>query len=345
MTVIDHRGATAAFDQSFSGTASRKGTLDQWLRIAGHPVVVRYAGTRMRDAFARSFTHLQAAKADDASLTISVWAGTEPGGRPPLPLIPPEAEHGDRAIFRSEALRLVYHIGPGMLTALAPGAGQAWVWIADVTDLPFWEKAAPFGVVWRWWLAEVGHTVLHAGTVATGAGGVLLVGSGGSGKSTASIACLEDGFRYAGDDYVVLDPDGSTIHSLYGTGKLEHEHLDRVTNPRGDSVPNPDVPKRVLMLADSHPDLVVPSLSVHAVLAPRLRPQRQQTTFRPISSAEAIRATAPSSMIQLPDGKQRDLAAIAGLVRALPAYSLELGSDVSTIPGAVRRLLREVDGG
>ena len=354
MILVDQLDAIALFERSFSRAVEANGVIDQALAVAGWPVVVRYAGSQIQEAFAQSFTHLESEAEATPELTISVWDGADPNaGPPPLPYLPPQAQFGDRAIFRSDDLRLIYHIGPSMLTALAPGRGLAWVWIAARSDIPFWEKAAPFSVVWRWWLAELGYTMLHAGAVATDDGGVLLVGKGGSGKSTGAIACLEDGFLYAGDDYVVLDPDCATIHSLYCTGKLEHEHSERfdgvqrnyIGTGEGRRGTSSTIYKRVLQLVDAHPGRVVPGLRIDAIVAPVLRLDRFESSFQTIAAMEAMRETAPSSMIQLPDGCQRDLAAMAHLVRRMPAYSLELGSEVGRIPGAVRRLLAEVRGG
>ena len=67
----------------------------------------------------------------------------------------------------------------------------------------------------------------------------LITGSGGAGKSTTALLCLQAGLAYLGDDYVViaLDP-VPTAYSLYCTAKLNDDQaakfpgLLRFTEPR-----------------------------------------------------------------------------------------------------------------
>ena len=64
-----------------------------------------------------------------------------------------------------------------------------------------------------------------AAAVGQAAGGVLLVGAGGSGKSTCALSCLTSDLLYAGDDYVAVElrPEPRVL-SLFCSGKLEPDH-------------------------------------------------------------------------------------------------------------------------
>jgi hypothetical protein len=52
-----------------------------------------------------------------------------------------------------------------------------------------------------------------------------------------------------------------------------------------------------------------------------------------------LAALAPSTIFQLYPPKANALAEMAALVRAVPCYSLELGSDIDRIPEAIIELI------
>ena len=72
------------------------------------------------------------------------------------------------------------------------------------------------------WLMELyGRQLIHAAAVGTDIGGALIVGKGGVGKSTTSLASLAAGLRFVGDDYVIVGFDPHpTAWSLYCTAKV-----------------------------------------------------------------------------------------------------------------------------
>ena len=67
----------------------------------------------------------------------------------------------------------------------------------------------------------------HAAAVGQMGSGALLVGKGGSGKSTSALGSLASGWRYIGDDYCLLALNGiPQIHSLCTSAKLNAYHLE-----------------------------------------------------------------------------------------------------------------------
>jgi hypothetical protein len=55
-----------------------------------------------------------------------------------------------------------------------------------------------------------------------------------------------------------------------------------------------------------------------------------------------LRALAPSTILQHADESAAGMAVMAALVRRVPAYHLELGSDIAAVAPAVRDLLGAV---
>ena len=161
---------------------------------------------------------------------------------------------------------------------------------------------------------------MHAAAVGVRGHGVLLAGAGGAGKSTTALAAYARGLELCGDDYCALGP-GPTVHALYGVGKLEPDAARLV----------PELDGPIVALEPT------PSLALSAVVLPRVVPGGR-TTLTPVSPAAALRALAPSSTFQLPGAPRGPFAALAALVRELPAYRLELWEDLDGAVGALEQL-------
>ena len=102
-----------------------------------------------------------------------------------------------------------------------------------------WDWAAPLRAILHWWLGSHGVLQVHGGAVGTAEGGALVVGRGGSGKSTTALSSLAAGLRYAGDDFVAITTRPEPwVHSLYCSGKLDPGHLERFARLPGE-VANP----------------------------------------------------------------------------------------------------------
>jgi hypothetical protein len=60
---------------------------------------------------------------------------------------------------------------------------------------------------------------------------------------------------------------------------------------------------------------------------------------RPVGAAEALRALAPSTVLQHGHHGAAGLEMAAELVRRVPAYALDLGDDIAAVAPAIRDLL------
>ena len=119
--------------------------------------------------------------------------------------------------------------------------------VEGVANLPWWEGGAPFRRQLHWALAPDALPV-HAAAVGDARGAALLVGRGGSGKSSTAVACLAAGLGFLGDDYCILrfEPE-PVVHSLYCSAKVTNEelpHLGALAEQRDLDVP--EGPKPVL---------------------------------------------------------------------------------------------------
>src|SRR5262249_23268724 len=108
---------------------------------------------------------------------------------------------------------------------------EAIYWVDDAKALPYWSKAAPLRTLLHWVMQRFDRQLLHAAVVGTDHGGVIITGSGGAGKSTTALLCLEAGLKYLGDDYVVVALNPTAIaYSLYCTAKLNDDQVANFAN-------------------------------------------------------------------------------------------------------------------
>jgi hypothetical protein len=206
--------------------------------------------------------------------------------------------------------------------------------------VPWHERGAPLRPALHRWAALAGRHFVHAAAVATEAGGVLLAGPSGSGKSTTALACLEAGLDYAGDDYVILE--GRQAHCLYSTAKLDLGALERLPGlaPAVTDLRRGREDKAVLDVHAHRADRVRSPLPVDAIVIPTVGGSGPPRT-RPASPGEALRALAPTTLIQLPGAAHERMQAMAKLVRRVPAYRVELGDDVAAVAGEIARICTE----
>jgi hypothetical protein len=336
-------------EQEFAQAArARGGGVERHLSIWGMPVRLRFASDSTADVLGRAFEHLERDKESSPALTLHVWdAATTRTGRPAF--APPSAGPEDRDpsaagasyFFESAEYRALHQPASDSLSVLARAGDMGWFWVPDARELPYWDYTAPFRHLLAWWLSRRGCRLVHAAAVGDDRGGVLLVGRGGSGKSTASLSVLfDDRLRFAGDDYVAIGAgdDHVRAHSLYSFAKLHWRDLARLPQ-LASAISNGGRrdEKAVFHVYANFPDRCTNGFPLRAVVVPRVK--GGATRVGSSNHAKAVAALAPSTIFQIYPPAPDALAQIAGIVRALPTFSLELGADVEAIPSELLRLI------
>lgn len=247
--------------------------------------------------------------------------------------------------------------------------GRSVVWFASPSDVPSWEKPAPFRRPLAQLLASRRRVVLHGGAVGTDHAALVITGPGGRGKSSTVMTCVRAGMRTLGDDYLVLEPDRDEIHALFATARLLPsspawqpgvDSLDNATPPvdstgeetgpanqgsqpsaSPDTLDTPDTPdtpeKATVYLAERHPAALLRRLPISAVLIPEITAERT-TRITPMARFAALRELAPSSLLQVEAG-QAGLSRLTRLVSEKPVYRLRLGSSTASVVEQLTDLL------
>ncbi len=333
------------YREGFMRAADSKGVQPCRLMIAQQPVTISFAGKALSH-LARPLAHLEDGHTGmPGKLDILVWEGP-PGWSPPKPVWKQgqQGYQGEVVGLGSGRFQVNYHDTSGLFHIFDHSTRSVLYRIPCAADLPFWEIASPFRIIFHWWARSLGGHVAHAAAVGQDGRGVLLVGKSGSGKSTASLACLYHGMEFVGDDYVLLlgDPPHSA-HSLYSSAKMHTDFLQKVFPDWREMAATRIGPenKSVFFLRERLPDALRRSLMIQAIVMPQgSLAEGTQLITRPVS--EALLALAPSTIFQLPGAHREAMTFFSNFVRGMPAYAMRTGDDLASIPKALLDLLSSV---
>jgi hypothetical protein len=338
----------AGVTNSFRSAAEASGGVsDDRYVIAGGSVALRFGSPALRAHLTPAFEHLASRGASDADgpvLTVNLWDAASTGtAPPPRPSVPDDFAEGALFHFHEPPLRAAYQPGLESLSIWNSDEGVAWYWVADALDLPYWDRASPIRQILFWWLSSRECLQVHGAAVGTVEGGVLLVGRGGSGKSTVALSTLASDLLYAGDDYVAVRLGSSPrIESLYSSGKLEPAHVRELfpnLMPLLDNADRLADEKAVVYVHEHFPDRVVNGFPLRAVLVPKVVAKERESRIVDVSRADAFAALAPSTIFQLHTAGPDSLAAMSRLIQGVPCYGLTLGTDPTAIPETISAFL------
>jgi len=210
---------------------------------------------------------------------------------------------------------------------------------------PLWETGGPLRVFLHWAFAGSRARLCHTATLGLDGRGVLLAGAGGSGKSGTTLAGIVAGLATVGDDYGLVAQEDAVVaaYPLYRILKQDPAGVMRVMGAEartqfGRTNWQDKFEIHVSALARSP---FVGRLEIGAILLPRVA-RLERTELRSVSSGAAMRAFAPSSVFQLPDGEREGIGFAAELCRRLPCYELLLSENAVDIGQALRSFLERM---
>jgi hypothetical protein len=337
----DFRQASGAFDVAARRHPDQ--VTEGVYRLAGRLVRLRIIGPRLAAELTAPLAHLRASEnGAEPFLTIDAWHQAETGVGAERPDLPPAL--GSYGVMAASVDgHYVAENRPHSAAWLDRRARRIFAWVASSERLHLDERARPWHRVLAVALGDLGVQTIHAGLVAWQGRGALLVGKGGSGKSTASICCLLDGLDYLGDDFVGLAaaPDGGFVgHSLYSSALIGLGHMGGYPDLAAACRPGhyPDEEKSVVCFNGVDAARLGAEVAIRAVILPRVAGSAD-TAIRQAPARDALLALAPSSLLYLPGVGPRSMQRLGALVGGVPSYRLELGPDLRQIAPRVADLL------
>lgn len=333
------------FCDAYQSASSRREAITQTYQIAGYRVRLCFAGSALPPLLTPALAHLAIPNVDRPDLTICLWESETTGVRPPrCPWTPDQVDlRGEVPACSDERILTAVQTDVNAVSILDKERRLGVYWIDSTEFLYVYEQAAPLKVLLHWWLREQGLPMIHAGAVGTEGGAVLLVGKTGAGKSTTTLACLEAGLLYVSDDRCLLELGSAPqVHAIYNSAKLHPPQMDRFPS-LAPAVRNPnrlDDEKVLVHVHEFAPQQVAPHLPVRAILLAKVA-GRPETSLSPVSRIEVLRDFVTSTLVYQPGAAQAEVGMMTELVRQVPCYRINLGSDLSGIPGVITALLAE----
>ncbi len=344
-----------AFANSLAGdfdrAVQRAGLVERYFQIGTHAIRIRFAGDALVSSMTSALAHVMNSVASYTDgefdgLTLSVFDSESTGI--PLSEFPfssqTSSETTERWYGNQGGCHVYFQQGVNALQVLNLHNKQAIYWVPSVEQIPYYVVAAPFLATFHWWFGSKGGVLIHGGAVGDREGGVMLTGKGGSGKSTSVLSCLDSQLKYAGDDYCLLATHPEPhVYSLYNSAKLEPSNRDRFPQLNGSLWKSDQISgeKTLFLLHPRFAEKFISDFPLKAILLPRVMGQKD-TTVEPVHSAEAVRALAPTSVIQLPGARHVSFGRMTEIVKRVPSFRLKSGLDLKQIPRTIEALLTRI---
>ncbi len=213
---------------------------------------------------------------------------------------------------------------PWGLTFADRRAGRAVLYVQALEGLPTWERCAPLRNALGFLAPALGYHLLHGAAVSCAGGAFLLVGQGGSGKSSSALAALvTDGpLGFLSEDYTLVRIDGdAAVYPLYRSFKIDAPGLARMPGLERYRQLGRQGEKSCRLLPRH---LLSPAFPLRAIVWPD---RTQERLLSPVSKGTALLKLAPSTLFQNPNAAGSDLHALAELCRRFDSYRLGLASE------------------
>ena len=196
---------------------------------------LRFAGPALVSRLVPALAHVATAPVPDPALTIRLWDSHSTGTtmpRPPWGILE-HREQGKIRGFFGDRLYTVFEGGAKFLSVLDVARDRGMYWVRRPEHVESADTGSPLRTLLHLWLREHDVQLVHGGAVGSADGCVLIVGSGGAGKSSAALACLPSELGLLADDYCLMRPgDSPTIFTLYSSAKTNSDTLARLALPR-----------------------------------------------------------------------------------------------------------------
>lgn len=338
----------AAFDRAWRAAPAERN--ETHYVLAGVGVRMRIAGNELARHVDRAIAHARpSGSRPPAVLAIDLWDAR----RTAVPGLEHDAAHADGSSWRigsgifaaSHDARVVSHALGSAVVWLDRQSPRMVGWYADGNDVSLHQRGKPLQMLLAVWSSDRGLLAVHAACIARGDAGVLIPGRSGAGKSTTALACMHAGFDYLGDDWIgIAEPADGTArgYGLYSSTFLDPEHATRFPRAAGHLIApsNPGEEKSLLFVGDLFPQQLRGDATIRALALPRLVSDTA-VRVRPAAKRDALLTLVPSSVFEMhPRSGRAGVDRLARLVEEVPAYWLELGSDIAAIVSGVERILQ-----
>lgn len=242
-------------------------------------------------------------------------------------------EDGIYSVWQPAVIPVLYAVD------LAARRGIAWL---PKGEAPPWIRSRPAISLIHAMMHETPWCAVHGAAVGSAAGFTLLAGEGHSGKTTAALACVKAGWRYAGDDFVAVNGATGEIEPLFCSARLRPALVDAFGDLIGETTPVSDFNgelRHELSLAGLGERIGGGRL--RALFIPRRR-GAASPEFTPAKQSDAFRALLPTTAYELPGWPNEIADKVARISGLAPVFFADTGTTPTEIPAAFAHQLQRL---
>src|SRR5271170_1883892 len=223
--------AEAAASDLVRATADRPFAASRVVEAGPLTIAIHFADRDLEALFADAFYPAPATCRESWSIFVVAAGRGEP-----LPLPGFSANEPDMRLVES-ADRYCLWMGrhsPSLYVVDRPSR-RAVCWVTEKSAVKAWERSRPFLPALQAMFDDSPWLAVHAAALALEGRAILFAGPGGASKTTLSLAGLSAGWRFIGDDYVVVDSRelAPAVAPPFATARLRDDMVARFPNLAG----------------------------------------------------------------------------------------------------------------
>lgn len=297
----------------------------------------RFAGVALIPVIMPALEHLIVdAEAGIIEYTIDIWDSESTNID--FPIAPCGIDdilvRGELDGFISKRYEAAFFTHARMLTVIDHDSKHGVVCLATSSDIPAFELACPLRGILSWILRRNDTAMIHAASVGTTDGCVIIGGNSGAGKSSTALRSLAGGMFYLGDDICAISNKNNnpTVHGIYSSGKTLSSDLKFFPALTSSIYSHFEefYEKEVYFFYDQFKSQLPKSGKIKAIIIPH-----QDLTlaigFQNIFFAKALSVICSSTKNLLPNAGNEMFHILSSILHQTPCYRFNLGNNPSLI--------------
>ncbi len=319
--------AEAAASDLARSAADKPFAASRMVEVGPLTIAMRFADRHLEALFADAFYPAPAASRASWSLFVLAAAEGEP-----LPLPGFSAKEPEMRLVES-ADRYCLWMGrhsPSLYVVDRPNR-RAVCWIAEKSAVKAWERSRPFLPALQAMFDDSPWLAVHAAALALDDRAILLAGAGRAGKTTLSLAGLSGGWRFIGDDYVLVDSrePAPAVAPLFATARLRDDMVARFPNLAGarTAISHDFDERRHELSLRGMPELRGGAAKLKQILFLE-RSGHPAPDFAPVRRSKVLASMAANTLIATPGAKEPRWRKLTRLLTAAPVARFDPGSRI-----------------
>jgi hypothetical protein len=334
-----------AFQQTDKAFESTGNQISYTIELAGVFIRLDFAGNALVPYILPAIEHLLV---EDSTVstpyTISIWDSGSTGIH--FPQSPCEIEaiqiRGELAGFLSDRFESAYFSHARMLSFVDHEKNHGVVCFVNPNEIPAFELSCPLRGLFSWILRRNNIVMVHAASVGTSNGSLLIGGNSGAGKSSTALRGLIGGLTYFGDDICAISINANLpkTHGIYCSGKVHSSDLDLFPALHASNYGHfeEEYDKEIFFFNKDFSSQLQKMGNLKAVIVPHQNPTIE-IGFEPLSRANALSIICSSSKLLLPDAGNEIFRVLSSILHQVPCFRFNLGNDPSKIANSIENFL------